>query len=92
MGVAYNYYVPDTSCYLNTAFISLTLVFGVCMVGVLFAPSRVASAGLLTSGAVFLYACYLLLSALNSEPADAGCVRGGGTNSRWIQARASTRL
>ncbi len=63
--------------------------------GVLFVPSRTSSAGLLTSGMTSLYAAYLLISALSSEPHDDTCMRGSGTSPRWIQvpcSRASVRL
>mmetsp|Transcript_36425 Transcript_36425/g.81073 ORF Transcript_36425/g.81073 Transcript_36425/m.81073 type:complete len:392 (+) Transcript_36425:260-1435(+) len=86
IGLSYHYYSPEATCHLNTFFTTITLIAGLALVGVLFVPNRAASAGLLTSGLVFLYACYLLYSALNSEPSDYECK--GSTGSRWISVVA----
>lgn len=50
-------------------------------------PGRRPAAGLLTSGAIFLYCSFLLLSALGSEPVSE-CVRDDGVGERWITVRA----
>ncbi|GIL85121.1 hypothetical protein Vretifemale_13749 [Volvox reticuliferus] len=83
-GVTYHYYAPASSCSLNIFFITWNLVLGLLMVGVLFVPGRAPTAGLLTSGAVWLYCSYLTYSALASEPANR-CTRGGGVSAGgWV--------
>eukprot|EP00197_Chlamydomonas_leiostraca_P006389 CAMPEP_0202866810 /NCGR_PEP_ID=MMETSP1391-20130828/8372_1 /ASSEMBLY_ACC=CAM_ASM_000867 /TAXON_ID=1034604 /ORGANISM="Chlamydomonas leiostraca, Strain SAG 11-49" /LENGTH=381 /DNA_ID=CAMNT_0049546795 /DNA_START=130 /DNA_END=1272 /DNA_ORIENTATION=- len=85
----YHLYAASPSCHLNLFFSSWSIVAGLALLAVLFVPNRAQSAGLLTSGAVFLYCSYLLMSALVSEPATdpkvAECIRGGGTSVRWVQ-------
>ncbi len=83
-GVTYHYYAPAGSCSLNIFFVTWNLVLGLLMVGVLLVPGRAATAGLLTSGAVWLYCSYLTYSALASEPANS-CIRGGGVSAGgWV--------
>ncbi|EFJ41981.1 hypothetical protein VOLCADRAFT_77374 [Volvox carteri f. nagariensis] len=83
-GITYHYYAPTGSCSLNLFFITWNLVVGLLLVGVLFVPGRAPTAGLLTSGAVWLYCSYLTYSALASEPANR-CVRGGGVSAGgWV--------
>jgi hypothetical protein len=72
---------------LNTFFTTWSLIMGLVLVGVLFVPNRAPSAGLLTSGLVFLYCSFLLLSALASEPLGAfpECRRNADAGTpRWI--------
>ncbi|KAG1680171.1 hypothetical protein FOA52_000284 [Chlamydomonas sp. UWO 241] len=87
IGFSYFYYAPRASCSLNIFFITWSLVIMFLLVGVLFIPNRAPTAGLLTSGAVFLYGCFLLYSALNSEPNDYDCIRSV-TSRGWIQVVA----
>lgn len=83
VGGAYHLYATSPACSLNLFFITWSLVFGLASVGVLFLPRRLEVAGLLTSGVVFAYTSYLLLSALSSQPANA-CVRDTGAAPLWI--------
>ena len=85
IGLSYYYFAPSAGCHLNLFFITWSLVIMLLLVGVLFVPNRAPTAGLLTSGAVFLYTSFLLYSALNSEPPDSSCIRDGGGTSSWIQ-------
>ncbi|KAF8068250.1 SERINC3 [Scenedesmus sp. PABB004] len=83
VALCYHYYATSPGCSLNLFFITWSLVMGLAMVAVLFVPGRLEVAGLLTSGAVFAYASYLLLSALSSEPLN-DCVRDTGARQQWI--------
>lgn len=86
-GLCYYYYVArPASCGLNLFFISFSLAALLAMVGVLFVPNRVQSAGLMTSGCVFAYTSYVLVSAMISEPNDYECIRDTGTSPAWVQA------
>ncbi|GLC60406.1 hypothetical protein PLESTB_001608800 [Pleodorina starrii] len=83
-GITYHYYAPAGSCSLNIFFITWNLVLGLVLLGVLFVPGRASTAGLLTSGAVWLYCSYLMYSALASEPANR-CMRAGGVSAGgWV--------
>ncbi|GFR44202.1 hypothetical protein Agub_g5385 [Astrephomene gubernaculifera] len=84
-GITYHYYAPAASCSLNVFFITWNLLLGLGLVGLLFVPRRAPTAGLLTSGAVWLYCSYLTYSALASEPPSERCTRGGGVSSGgWV--------
>ena len=85
IGLSYYYFAPDNGCHLNLFFITWSLVVVLLLVGVLFIPRRAPTAGLLTSGAVFLYTSFLLYSALHSEPPGGSCIRDGGGSSSWVQ-------
>jgi hypothetical protein len=86
IGASYHFYAPSTGCHLNLFFITWSLVIGLALVGVLFIPGRLEVAGLLTSGAVFVYCSYLLYSALGREPASE-CVRAA-VGEKWVQVGA----
>jgi hypothetical protein len=73
-GYCYYLYAPSPGCHLNLFFLTWSLVVGAALAAVLFLPTRLEEAGLLTSGAVFLYAAYLLFSALGRVPQGA-CAR-----------------
>lgn len=83
IGATYYYYATSGSCSLNLFFITWSLVIGLAMVGVLFIPNRLEVAGLLTSGVVFAYTSYILISALSSQPINE-CVRDTGVQQQWI--------
>jgi hypothetical protein len=68
IGFLYHYFAPRASCGLNVAWITLTLIFAVVYTGISVSPWRSPSAGLLTSGVVFIYSTYLVWAALTSEP------------------------
>jgi hypothetical protein len=87
VGYSFWEYAPSSSCSLNIFFATWSLITGFALVAVLLVPRRLDDAGLLTSGAVFLYGCYLLVSALGSEPAGGGCSRGGSSET-WITVGA----
>lgn len=82
---AYHLYTPDPSCRRNLFFTTWSLVVGIVLVAILFIPKRAPTAGLLTSGALFLYTSYLLISSLTSDPGKEMCTRGEGISPRWIQ-------
>jgi serine incorporator 1/3 len=88
VGAAYYYYAPSPSCGLNIFLCTWSLVLGVAMIGVLFVPNRLEVAGLLTSGVVFAYASYLLLSALSSQPLSP-CTRDMGVRQVAITVRTT---
>ena len=83
IGYSFWEYAPSSTCSLNIFFATWSLITGFALIAVLFVPRRLDDAGLLTSGAVFLYGSYLLVSALGSEPAGGGCSRGGSSEA-WI--------
>jgi hypothetical protein len=83
IGASYYFYATSGSCSLNLFFISWSIVIGLAMAGVLFLPKRLEVAGLLTSGVVFLYCSYLLISAFSSQPLNA-CIRDTGVQAQWI--------
>lgn len=90
IGASYYYYATSGSCSLNLFFITWSLVMGLVMVGILFIPNRLEVAGLLTSGVVFAYASYLLISSLSSQPIN-DCVRDSGVREQWITVSGSGR-
>jgi hypothetical protein len=90
IGAAYYYYAPTPGCRLNLFFITWSIVVGFALVGVLFVPRRLEVAGLLTSGAVFVYCCYLMYSALGRAPLTQ-CQRSTGTG-QWVQVRGGRVL
>lgn len=83
IGASYYFYATSGSCSLNLFFISWSIVIGLAMAGVLFLPRRLEVAGLLTSGVVFLYCSYLLISAFSSQPLNE-CIRDTGVAAQWI--------
>ncbi|KAG2434310.1 hypothetical protein HYH02_012332 [Chlamydomonas schloesseri] len=83
-GIDYHFFAPRASCSLNIFFVTWNLILGLALVGVLFIPGRAASAGLLTSGCVWLYCSYLIYSALASEPVPSDCARSGGVSAGWV--------
>jgi hypothetical protein len=90
------YYSQGIGCWINQTFIYSTCLSGFAMLLVLCLPPavRAPSAGLLTSGAVWAYCCYILVSALASEPASsclpmAQQVSAGSSSNSWVQARAA---
>lgn len=85
VGASYYFYAPTLDCRLNLFFICWSVVVGCALVGVLFIPRRLEVAGLLTSGAVFLYCSYLLYSALGRIPGNE-CQRAV-VSDRWVQVR-----
>lgn len=89
IGASYYYHAPTVNCHLNLFFITWSLVVGFALVGVLFIPNRLEVAGLLTSGAVFLYCSYLLYSALGRVPSDE-CMRMA-VSDKWVQVRRGER-
>ena len=62
-------------CSLHTAFIGITLAMGLSTTLVSVSPYRQSSAGLLTSGVVFLYALFLCWSAIRSDTEPRGGCR-----------------
>ena len=68
VGFLYHYFAPKASCGLNIAWITLTLIFAVVYTAISVSPWRSPSAGLLTSGVVYVYSTYLVWAALTSEP------------------------
>ena len=68
IGFLYHYFAPKAGCGLNIAWITLTLIFAVIYTAISVSPWRSPSAGLLTSGVVFIYTTYLVWAALTSEP------------------------
>jgi hypothetical protein len=90
IGASYHFYATSGSCSLNLFFITWSLVIGLAMVGVLFLPKRLEVAGLLTSGVVFLYCSYLLISAFSSQPLNA-CIRDTGVQAQWITVSQAVR-
>lgn len=83
IGASYYYFAPTPACHLNLFFITWSIVVGFALVGVLFIPKRLEVAGLMTSGAVFVYCAYLLYSALGRVPAGA-CMRSA-VGDKWVQ-------
>ncbi|GAX84985.1 hypothetical protein CEUSTIGMA_g12406.t1 [Chlamydomonas eustigma] len=85
IGLSYYYFAPSGDCSMNMFFITWSIIIMLALIGVLFIPNKAQTAGLMTSGAVFLYCSFLLYSALNSEPSGSQCIRGEGGSSSWIQ-------
>ena len=82
------------ACTLHTVFIALTLTLGLFATLISISPYRQSSAGLLTSGGVFLYALFLCWSAIRSdtEPRGvcqagvaSGAADGGADEVGWVQ-------
>eukprot|EP00899_Mesostigma_viride_P015982 jgi/Mesvir1/24385/Mv11054-RA.1 len=67
----YIWFAPHADCRLNILYISLGLSL-MPVYTLISIMARVERAGLMTSGAVFLYTCYLAASAIMSEPTDEG--------------------
>lgn len=68
IGFLYHVYAPSASCSVNILFITLTLIGAVIYTAISISPWRPQSAGLFTSGAVFIYCTYLCWGALSSQP------------------------
>jgi len=85
IGFSFYYFAPNPGCGLNIFFATWSIIVLLMLVGVLFVPNRAPTAGLLTSGAVFLYCSFLLYSALNSEPSGSACIRASVGSSNWVQ-------
>lgn len=91
ISLAYHFYAPRGSCSTNIGWITWTLIMAIGYTAVSISPWRIDRAGLLTSGAVFTYTSFLLLSALTSEPTDGNpCVASGGMGDKWVQVGCST--
>jgi hypothetical protein len=69
LGFMYKYYAPKASCGVNITFITLTIVGAIIYTAVSLSPWRPQSAGLFTSGSIFVYCSYLCWGALSSQPA-----------------------
>lgn len=63
IGVGYGYYAPRISCSTNVFWITWTLIFGIVITMISITPWRNEKAGLFTSGVVFSYCGFLLLTA-----------------------------
>ena len=87
IGALYKFWATHPSCGLNIFFITFTLVLALIYTLVSVSPWRVETAGLLTSGVVFLYCAWLVWSALGSEPDTARCVYMGakGTTAQKVR-------
>lgn len=85
IGLSYEYYSPYKDCSLNLFFITFSIVTMFFLFLVLFIPNRAPTAGLMTSSLVFLYCCFLLYSALHSEPSDYVCVAPTASSGNWLQ-------
>jgi len=90
IGASYHFYAPTPKCHLNLFLITWSIVVGFALVGVLFVPRRLEVAGLMTSGAVFLYCSYLLYSALGRIPTGE-CMRVA-VGDQWVQVRGCLGL
>ncbi|DBA86260.1 hypothetical protein WJX77_011720 [Trebouxia sp. C0004] len=77
IGAIYKFWAPHPSCGLNIFFITFTLVLALIFTLISVSPWRLETAGLLTSGVVFLYCAWICWSALASEPDDARCTYQG---------------
>lgn len=77
IGAVYKFWAPHPSCGLNIFFITFTLVLALIFTLISVSPWRLETAGLLTSGVVFLYCAWVLWSALSSEPSSARCTFNG---------------
>ena len=78
IGAIYKFWAPHPTCGLNIFFITFTLVLALIFTLISVSPWRLETAGLLTSGVVFLYCAWICWSALASEPDDARCTYQGG--------------
>ena len=87
IGALYKFWAPHASCGLNIFFITFTLVLALIYTLISVSPWRTETAGLLTSGVVFLYCTWLVWSALGSEPDSASCVYSGakGTTAQKVR-------
>ncbi|CAD7703329.1 unnamed protein product [Ostreobium quekettii] len=88
IALSYHFYAPRGTCSTNVGWITWTLIMAIAYTALSISPWRIENAGLLTSGAVFIYTSYLLINALASEPTDDSnpCVTEGGMDGEWIQA------
>lgn len=77
IGAVYKFWAPHPSCGLNIFFITFTLVLALIFTLISVSPWRLETAGLLTSGVVFLYCAWIVWSALASEPDSATCTYTG---------------
>ena len=85
IGALYKFWAPYSSCGLNIFFITFTLVLALIFTLISVSPWRLETAGLLTSGVVFLYCAWLVWSALGSEPEDAKCTYEGSQRATTAQ-------
>ncbi len=90
IGAIYKFWAPHPSCGLNIFFITFTLVLALIFTLISVSPWRLETAGLLTSGVVFLYCAWICWSALASEPDDARCTYQGsrGTTAEKVNTCA----
>lgn len=90
IGAIYKFWAPHPSCGLNIFFITFTLVLALIFTLISVSPWRLETAGLLTSGVVFLYCAWICWSALASEPDDARCTYQGsrGTTAEKVSTCA----
>ena len=84
IGFSYQFYSPFKDCSLNLFFITFSIVTMFFLFLVLFVPNRAPTAGLMTSSLVFLYCCFLLYSALHSEPTEYVCVSPTASSGNWL--------
>lgn len=91
IGFAYHYYAPRGTCSTNISWITWTLIFGIIITVASLSNWRPENAGLLSSGVVFLYCCFILALALNSLPSTSTCSRAGGMSSGWMKVRLPSR-
>lgn len=85
IGVAFHFFAPRGTCSTNIFWIVWTLLLGIVVSVISLSKWRPDNAGLFTSGAVFGYCSFLLVSALNSLPSDSECISGGGMSGGWIR-------
>lgn len=91
-GVAFHYFAPRGSCSTNIFWIVWTLLLGIVVTVISLSKWRPDNAGLFTSGAVFGYCSFLLVSALNSLPADSECIAGDGMSGGWIRVSSNFNI
>ena len=77
IGTLYKFWAPHRTCGLNIFFITFTLYLALIFTVISVSPWRLETAGLLTSGVVFLYCAWIVWSALASEPDSATCTYDG---------------
>ena len=85
IGALYKFWAPHSSCGLNIFFITFTLVLALLFTLISVSPWRLETAGLLTSGVVFLYCAWIVWSALSSEPDEARCTYKGSERATTAQ-------
>ena len=91
-GAIYKFWAPHPTCGLNIFFITFTLVLALIFTLISVSPWRLETAGLLTSGVVFLYCAWICWSALASEPDDARCTYQGGRGTTAEKVRNCPKL